>query len=131
MYCKNCGAYVEDSALYCGMCGTAQQQTADPCTPCSQEKDPKAMESAATNILIWGGLGLFFALNLPLLGFIFSCIARKKVTEYEQIYGEAKDMAGIGKGLAIAGFIVGLVLTIIASLSLLSVFSFGFLFSFI
>lgn len=131
MYCRNCGAHVEDDAAFCSACGTAQHKAehAYTYTEPTPNTDSKGKDSAATEVLIWGGLGLFFALNLPLLGLIFSCIAKRKVAEYEELYGEAKDLADIGKGLGIAGFIVGLVLTILSALSLLSIFSFGFLFS--
>ncbi len=127
MYCRNCGAYLNDDAAYCSACGTAQQPNTYTYTEQPKEQpESEAKKSAAIGVLVWGILGLFFALELPLLGLIFSCVAKKKVTEYEQTYGEAKDVAGIGKGLAIAGFVVGLVCTILGALSVLSAFTTGF-----
>ncbi len=127
MYCRNCGTYLNDDAAYCSACGAAQQQSTYTYTDQPTEQPAnEAQKSASINVLVWGILGLFFALELPLLGLIFSCIARKKVTAYEQTYGAAKEVAGIGKGLAIAGFVVGLVCTILGALSLLSSFTTGF-----
>lgn len=127
MYCKNCGTYLNDDAAYCSACGVPQTKDAPTYTE-GEEKTPEseAQKSAAIGVLVWGILGLFFALEFPLLGLIFSCIARKKYTEYEHTYGKAKDVAAIGKGLAIAGFIVGLVCTILGALEVVSAFSAGF-----
>lgn len=130
MYCRNCGAHVEDDAAFCSACGAAQQQAENAYTYAEpvQNTDPEAKKSASIGVLVWGILGLFFAIELPLLGLIFSCVGKKKAAEYEERFGEAKEMAGIGKGLAVAGFIVGLVLTILGAVEALSMlFSAGFL----
>ncbi len=129
MYCRNCGAHVEDDAAFCSACGAAQPRTENTYTYAEPvpETDSEAKKSASIGVLVWGILGLFFALNFSLLGLIFSCVAKKKVAEYERTFGEAKDIAGIGKGLAIAGFIVGLVLTILGAVEALSmILSAGF-----
>ena len=130
MYCRNCGAYVEDSAAFCSACGASQQQQQETTFTYSgpdQNTDSEEKKSASIGVLVWGILGLFFALEIPLLGLIFSCIAKKKVTKYEETFGKAEDVAGIGKGLAIAGFVVGLVLTIIGALEAFSILTSGVL----
>lgn len=126
MYCKNCGTYLDDDAAYCSACGTAQQKPDAYTESEATQPQGEAQRSASIGVLVWGILSLFFALEFPLLGLIFACIARKKYTEYEQTYGNAKDIAGIGKGLAIAGFVVGLVCTILGAFEVLSAFSAGF-----
>lgn len=74
--------------------------------------------SLSTAILVWGILSLAFSVtSLSLLGFIFSFVAKSKVKRYLTLYGEPEGRANVGRGLAKAGFIVGLIMTILLIIS--------------
>ena len=133
MYCKNCGNLLSDDAKFCSRCGQAQepakaaepiyQQQTEPQytyeqpaqTPYKETEEAKKKRSSlASSALTWGILSLAFAVSgcIGLLGFIFSFIAKKKVNEYIRLYGAPETRVSVGKGLAKAGFIVGLVMMI-------------------
>ena len=64
--------------------------------------------------LTWGILSLAFSASgcLPLLGFIFSYIAKSKALAYEQTFGMLEGKARVGRILGKVGFGVGLGMTI-------------------
>ena len=118
MYCKNCGAQINDNARFCSACG--YEQVAD------NVKEPidlspalaDAKDRLANQILTWGILSLAFATTfwLSLLGFIFSFVAKSKVGLYERNFGPVSYRSKVGRDLAKAGFIVGLIFTILSAI---------------
>ncbi len=132
-YCNHCGAPLEENAKFCSHCGQARaaEQTAYEAPPAYEAVpivDPFMEEkkrNLGDNILTWGILSLVFANTgwLSLLGLIFGYVTKGKVTEYEALYGETAGKPRVGKYLAKAGRIVGLVCTIL--------FAFAFVVGFI
>lgn len=131
MYCKHCGTELDDNAVFCKNCGARQDEkeqsyqstTMPPIDPVMTQ--PVTEKPSMVSLLVWGALGLYFALQIPLLGLIFSCIAKRKVADYEASYGEVTGMGNVGKNLAKAGLVVGIVLTAIVALWITLVVAFA------
>ena len=120
MYCKNCGAQIDDNARFCSVCGH-EQVTDNVKEPI--ELSPAIMDAKdrlANQILTWGILSIAFATTfwLSLLGFIFSFVAKSKVRMYECNFGPVSYRSKVGRDLAKAGFIVGLIFTIFCAIYL-------------
>ena len=82
-------------------------------TPYGQATEEKKNDLAGST-LKWGILSLAFSTTcLCLLGFIFSFIAKAKAREYVNYFGQVEGRARVGRDLGTAGFIVGLVMTIL------------------
>lgn len=121
MYCKHCGTDIEDGVKFCPNCGAEQAEApaaepivepvAEPIVDNAYEEKKNAM---AGSVLTWGILGLAFSCStwLAILGIIFSNIAKKKAAEYEAFAGELEGRAKVGRGLAKAGFIVGVIMLV-------------------
>lgn len=117
MYCKHCGTDIEDGVKFCPNCG-AEQTEAPAAEPVAEPVVDNAYEerknALAGSVLTWGILGLAFSCSswLAILGIIFSNIAKKKAVEYETLAGELEGRAKVGRGLAKAGFIVGIIMVV-------------------
>ncbi len=128
MFCEKCGAQLEDDASFCSHCGTPVTRTegfkteAEPApqseAQATPEMQPEAMPAepqpipqdqpqaqpapapvqTATNTLAIVGFVLSFFVSLA--GLICSCIGLKKANT---------EFGGNGKGLAIAGIVIGAV----------------------
>ena len=81
-YCKNCGAELLDSDIYCTKCGSslAEKKQAEP------EKKNNGFSIA----------GFILAFFIPLLGWIFGGLGMKK----------SKELNGVGWGLGLAAIII-------------------------
>lgn len=127
MNCKHCGAFLPEGTKFCPSCGVevveemvqpqydAQpqyQQYANYEAPAYNQAEQAA---SAKSALTWGILGLAFAVSfyLSFLGIIFSAIAKSKVKAYIAAFGEPTAKVKTGNGLATAGLIVGIVLTVL------------------
>lgn len=95
MFCKNCGAALDDNADFCPKCGVAV----------NQDKLANDQQKTATNTIAIVGFVLSFFIGLA--GLICSIIGLNKAPQYN----------GKGKGLAIAGIVISC-LSMILSLSL-------------
>ena len=121
MYCQKCGYEVKEGTKFCPICGQEQMAAqagsaknfSTPIYMAEQDTTEKK-DSLAGSILTWGILSLAFSVSgcLAILGFIFSFIAKGKVKQYVELYGETEGRASVGKGLSKAGFIVGIIMTI-------------------
>ena len=119
MYCNKCGAQLAEGSNFCSNCGQPVQSMSRELIPA-----PPAAESAVvpaespTPVLVWGILGLAFAVSGPLsfLGIIFSCIGRGKAKEYIDQYGTSSKQATVGRNLSKAGLIAGIVVTVLVVL---------------
>ena len=69
----------------------------------------QAPQGNPSNVLVFGILGLVFALSTGILGLIFSIIGLSKANNYISTYGDIANQVRIGKRLSIAGLIVSLV----------------------
>ena len=134
MFCKKCNKEFDDSYAFCPFCGTAavdeSTEDSDPgtalslteckVTPADKDKSKDSVRSQISqDILKWGILSLAFSVSYPLspIGFFFSFAARKHVKEYELLYGQVTGKSRVGRDLGKAGFIVGLIFSIILILS--------------
>ena len=116
MYCKNCGAQVEQNDKFCPACGSAQDVAEAVVTPevlLSPEAVEKQEEEASRLLrksitgAIFTGTGL-----LALVGWIISAKVRRRVRAYKADYNEltgralaANIISGIGLGFGI-GFTI-------------------------
>ena len=102
MNCKNCNAYLENGAKFCTNCGATVTDVA-------------ANGGSPAGVLVWGILALSFACTfwLSLLGIIFAGVAKGKAKSYIAAYGEGSKQVNIGKGLATAGMIVGIIFCVL------------------
>lgn len=118
MFCKNCGAKLEDNSKFCASCGSEvaveaqtevntsieEQATVTP----SNDDAPKSIENPTPKKFSGKGIAGFvlslvgmiiFGIPCGILGIIFSSIALKEV--------KTKNLKG--KGLAIAGLVISII----------------------
>ena len=122
MYCNKCGAQLVDNSRYCHNCGQPVQSGSRELVPAPSVSESAVVPAESpTPVLVWGILGLAFAVSGPLsfLGIIFSCIGRGKAREYIDKYGTVSRQAVVGKNLSKAGLIVGIVMTVLVVLYIL------------
>ncbi len=133
MYCSNCGAELNENARFCQSCGQAVPGCSKPVVYSPERSDTaKPIEpiESPTPVLVWGILGLAFAVAGPLsfLGIIFSCIGLGKAKDYIAKYGTISKQANVGRSLSKAGLIAGIVVTVIVVLYIIFMIGlFGFL----
>ena len=110
MICNNCNAYVEDDANVCSNCGT----------PVKKEEDIYSTNTYSANtyqslpnVLLWGILGLAFALTpyINFLGIIFSAKAKNYGNQVISMTGTIQSGGKVGYTLGKVGFILGIVFT--------------------
>lgn len=129
MFCVNCGAQLSDDSKFCGKCGAPVAAPAEVPVETVAEPVKAAAEAAAVDpeqeklkgeasksALIWGILSLAFAIEgviVSFLGIIFACTAFKKADWYTYLNNGVLDgKAKVGRGLAKAGLIVGIIMTV-------------------
>ena len=131
MICPKCGAQLADDSKFCPNCGAAveappvvnayapQNNTytytePTPVYTAPVQNAPAAGNDNSTSVLVFGILGLSFACSfyLSLLGIIFSAVAKKKAKAYEAAYGDTSGKVRVGKRLAKAGTIIGIILLV-------------------
>lgn len=113
MYCEKCGSQINENTRFCPNCGATISGEEQNVTAASTYEGPMGNP---TPVLIWGILGLTFALTmfLSVLGIIFSAIGLNKAKSFEAFTGGAySKQARIGRGLSKAGLIVGIIFTIL------------------
>lgn len=106
MYCKNCGAEINDNSVICAKCGAATTQTS--------HNEPGVLVPAPkkTETFIFGLLG-FVLTGFPIIGLVLSCIgvslaakSNKQMQQNPQNY-EGVGYVTAGKILGIAGIVFG------------------------
>ncbi len=136
MFCGNCGTQLSDDSKFCGKCGTPVEApvvtpVAEPApaetpvetaveapvaTPVVDPEQEQLKNEASKSALIWGILSLAFAIEgfiVSFLGIIFACTAFKKADWFTYLNnGVLEGKAKVGRGLAKAGLIVGIIMTV-------------------
>ena len=87
----------------------------------AERKEAHEKSSRATSAMVWGilSLAMTIALSEPLLGFIFSFIAKAQARKYRNQFGQLEGGARLGHDLGTAGFFVGLFSLIVTVLALI------------
>lgn len=118
MYCKNCGKEIADNYYACPHCGAVvgQAQAETFSAPAYETvSNPAAntaqVEELASGTLKFGIMGLAFS-ELGIPGIILSRIGLKKADEFVRLNGSLTGRAKVGRSLAKAGSIVGIVMTV-------------------
>ncbi len=112
MFCKKCGAYMNDNQRYCSQCGAVIIGEEGNVSSVSSYVGPMG---STTPTLVFGILGLSFSCSfcLSILGIIFSIIGLCKANRAVDIIGNTSRKVNIGRRLAIAGLIVGIITTVL------------------
>ncbi len=76
-----------------------------------------------SSILTWGIVGLVCAFLFNILGIIFSAISLNKAKNYAARFGYLPEQARTGRGLALAGLIIGIVSVVLTILLLILYFA--------
>ena len=105
MYCKKCGATVPEGGSFCQKCGAAvDQSTAESPPPQAQPQPGPTVEATTTSgfaiaALVCGIAG--FLINfIAVLAVIFGAIGMSQVSKNPNLKG---------KGMAIAGLVMGII----------------------
>ena len=130
MFCKHCGYQLPEDSNFCPNCGKITDEVKK-----EEEKVEETVEVIdCTNvdpfleeqkdelggkILKFSILGLAFSFFLPILGFIFTIIAKSKIRSYVNLFGETQGRASVGKGLSIPALIISIVFFFIQTLYLI------------
>ena len=129
MFCKHCGYQLPEDSNFCPNCGKITDEVKKEeekvevidCTNVDPFLDEQKDELGG-KILKFSILGLAFSFFLPILGFIFTVIARSKIKSYVNIFGETQGRASVGKGLSIGGLISSIVFFVIQTFYIVLVF---------
>ena len=118
MYCKHCNTYLSDGTTYCPNCGTAVSSIT-----VENSSYPAVPQGNTTTPLVWGIMGLAFSCSFyfSLLGIIFSIIGKNKAKHYISTYGDVSKKVKVGKNLATAGLIVGIIFCVLSTLVIVAV----------
>ena len=115
MNCSNCQAQIPENSKVCPYCGTPVEAQSAPQQPAYQQPAyqpvPTQPASLAGSCLTWGILGLAFS-EIPILGLIFSIIARVKCGNYARLYGRYTGKAKVGSTLATLGLVFSIIFTV-------------------
>ena len=133
MFCTKCGRELDENESVCPVCGTvnggetATAPTVEYGYDAVNAANEQMKSEMAGQALKWGILSLAFSASgcLPLLGFIFSFIAKSKALAYEQTFGVLEGKARVGRILGKVGFGVGLGMTIYMGFAVLLGFAIG------
>ena len=113
MLCEKCGSSIQENTRICPYCGTPirgeEQNITETSTYAGSLGNP-------TPVLVWGIVGLSFALSfyLSFLGIIFSAVGLGKSRAYNRFTFNAQSKkAAVGRRLSIAGMIVGCAVTVL------------------
>ena len=147
MFCKYCGTKLMDDAVFCHACGKATneqpasrvqivyQSPVQPVQPVFQQPvyqapvqpvyqapvqpayDSAEAEKLQNQALTFGILGLSLSI-LGVPGIIFSSIAGSKASALKKLTGQLPGKARTGHGLAKAGKIVSIIMTVVWALTL-------------
>ena len=129
MYCKHCGSQIEESAMFCPTCGkivevdefvAADSQATDHFDSQTKESNyfengynPPVERESGGGILGFAiaGLALACTFFLSFVGVIFAFIAKAKMNNYIERYGELDGPGKVGRGIGRAAMIVGWIFT--------------------
>lgn len=120
MFCKSCGAPLNQGESFCPNCGAPVLAGGQPaCTnpnlgygTAQTQIDPNWPKAGdAVPAMVFGIVSLCFALSIyfSLLGVIFGAVALAKVNRYLDRGGAVNGFSKTGRGLGLAGLIVGIV----------------------
>lgn len=145
MNCSNCQAQIPENSKVCPYCGTPVEAQSAPQQPAYQQpayqqpayqpvppqpayqpvstqpaptaNDPQK-DALAGSCLTWGILGLAFS-EVPILGIIFSIIARVKCGNYARLYGHYTGKAKVGSTLATLGLVFSIIFTVAITIGII------------
>ncbi len=118
--CEKCGAALSDDYRVCPNCGTPVKGAQQHFSNASTYNGPMGN---TTPVLVWGIMGLVFSVSffLSFLGIVFSIIGINKYKSFQAFSNSVPSkQATIGHRLAVAGLIVGIILTVLLGFFLIA-----------
>ena len=117
MFCKYCGAQIDNDSAFCTSCGAGVGGTASapvqPAQPAAPSYNPAG--PSPTKVMVFGIIGLALS-SCGLPGLILSAIALRLAGDYMRLNGGLYGQAKVGRILGKVGYIVGIVMTVIWAL---------------
>ena len=114
MFCKHCGAPIDNDSVYCTACGAGVGETrATPVTPAAPS--PLSYNQAGpspTKVMVFGIIGLALS-SAGIPGIVLSLIALKLAGEFVHYNGSLYGQAKVGRILGKVGSIVSIVMTVV------------------
>ena len=116
MFCLKCGYSLTNGESYCPKCGSwvttnASTPVYDSPKPNTKPAPDPEKVSEANGILVWGILSVVFA-EFGILGVIFACVTRSKISSFIERYGQLMPKVRIAKYLSLGAIIGGIFYTI-------------------
>lgn len=123
MICPYCGAEINDGSLFCSNCGASFNQNNYQVPNNFQTPFNQAADELANLILGFGIAALACALTgcLSFLGIIFGALAMSKSKLYISQFGPLFGKSSAGRGLGIAGLVIGIIATASALIAIFAV----------
>ena len=115
MFCKKCGAELEDSVEVCHICGEAAGEPEKKASADTPQADALATSGLTYSII--GGVLLWI---FPPVGIVFSYLAMKKFKEYKALSEIPCTKANVGNILALAGLILNIISTVLTVMGLIA-----------
>lgn len=123
MYCKHCGAEIEEGCKYCRFCGmsvvTLEKMTGDEhidaIPDAEAEKAMRKRKAGTRAVAILGTFGAVFAAPCAIAGFVMALIALIIAGRQKRKYGSVATAAKVGRVFAVIGLILSVISAVVTA----------------